>query len=107
AFPPPGPRSPPGPAGRPCNCSPSTALRYRRSPPPVERRPPPFASIPTARPAMHLRALLTLLFLPVYAALLGAASPDADVYEIGDAFEPFSTKDQHDKDARVSPKTGI
>ncbi len=52
------------------------------------------------------RNLVTLVLLPLFAAALGAADAPADTYEVGDKFVPFSTKDQHEKDARVSPALG-
>ena len=55
----------------------------------------------------HLaRNLLTLLLLPFFAAALGAAESPADVYEPGDMFEAVTVKDQHEKDARISPASG-
>lgn len=55
----------------------------------------------------HLaRNLLTLALLPFFAAALSAADAPAETYAVGDAFTAFSVKDQHEKDARVSPALG-
>ena len=57
---------------------------------------------------MHhtVRNLLTLLFLPLFAAALGAAESPAEPYKPGDVFETIAVKDQHEKDARISPGSG-
>ncbi|WP_221031399.1 hypothetical protein [Actomonas aquatica] len=49
------------------------------------------------------RNLLTLVFLPLFAAALGAADTPTDTYEVGDKFETIAVKDQHEKDVTVAP----
>ncbi|MCC5024912.1 MAG: hypothetical protein J6386_19920 [Candidatus Synoicihabitans palmerolidicus] len=57
---------------------------------------------------MHLPfcAIATLLFIPFYAAILGAAEPESNTYSVGEKFTPLAVKDQHEKDAQVSPASG-
>lgn len=62
---------------------------------------------------MHvpLRALFTLILLPLYAAGLAGADPDdrtdAETYTPGDKFTALSVRDQHDQPASVSPTEGV